>query len=151
MVFQGCASLNGAVGTWNVSTITDMSNLFEEATAFDQNLGDWPISTNNAFYIQMFANSGMSTANYDLTLQGWAAKGVTGVILSGQTGMTYCDGSAARTTLINTLGWTIDGDALACPTVTTWDGSMWDNGTPTASIGAVINGNYDACRLCYHE
>jgi len=30
-----------------------------------------------------------------------------------------------------------------CSVVTTWDGTTWDNGTPDASVAAVINGDYD--------
>lgn len=33
-------------------------------------------------------------------------------------------------------------NTLSCPTVTTWNGSSWDNGTPNKDIRAIINGNY---------
>lgn len=29
------------------------------------------------------------------------------------------------------------------PTITTWNGSVWDNGTPTASVDAIIDGAYN--------
>lgn len=34
-------------------------------------------------------------------------------------------------------------ELIPCPTITTWDGTAWDNGTPTLALGAVLNGNYD--------
>lgn len=30
-----------------------------------------------------------------------------------------------------------------CSTTTTWDGTVWDNGAPTITAEAIINGNYD--------
>ncbi|NNK40721.1 MAG: T9SS type A sorting domain-containing protein, partial [Winogradskyella sp.] len=34
-------------------------------------------------------------------------------------------------------------ELIPCPTITTWDGTSWDNGTPTLALGAILNGNYD--------
>ena len=33
-------------------------------------------------------------------------------------------------------------NTLSCPTVTTWNGSSWNNGTPNKDVRAIINGNY---------
>ncbi len=32
---------------------------------------------------------------------------------------------------------------LLCASTTTWDGTVWDNGAPTITAEAIINGNYD--------
>jgi len=63
----------------------------------------------------MLNNCGMSTANYNLTLDGWVNGGWTipigltfgasGLVADSSSG--GVDGTAARTTLINTYGWTI--------------------------------------------
>ena len=33
----------GDIGSWNVSNVTDMSGMFEDATAFNQPIGDWDV------------------------------------------------------------------------------------------------------------
>lgn len=33
-------------------------------------------------------------------------------------------------------------NTLSCPTVTTWNGTSWNNGVPNKDVRAVINGNY---------
>jgi hypothetical protein len=46
-------------------------------------------------------------------------KAVQANVNLGANGLTYCNGTAARNTLINTHGWIIIGDALGCPFVCT--------------------------------
>ncbi|HEY0045539.1 MAG TPA: BspA family leucine-rich repeat surface protein [Flavobacterium sp.] len=42
-MFQYCSTLNGPanINSWNMSTITDVSNMFVGATIFNQNIGNW--------------------------------------------------------------------------------------------------------------
>jgi len=42
-MFQFCQALNGPanIGSWNVSNVTDMSNLFNGTTVFNQNISAW--------------------------------------------------------------------------------------------------------------
>jgi hypothetical protein len=88
--------------------VTNMSATFRDATAFNQSLGTWDISSATNMG-NMLNNVGMDCTNYDATLVGWEAQGVTGLSL-GATGLTYDIGLAARTSLTTTLGWTISGD-----------------------------------------
>ena len=56
-MFAGTASFNQAIGNWDVSTITNMNNLFN-ATLFNQDIGDWDVSsvTNmNSMFFQALA------------------------------------------------------------------------------------------------
>ena len=82
------------LSTWDVSNVTNMS--------------------------VMLSNTIISTANYDALLTGWLGwtGGAPTITLNssvefGVTGLTYTLGSdaAARSYLINTLGWTITGDS----------------------------------------
>jgi hypothetical protein len=62
----------------------------------------------------MLDDCGMSSVNYDATLIGWEGQASTpsGVTLGAQ-GLRYTLGGAAeaaRTSLISTYGWTINGD-----------------------------------------
>ena len=40
-VFHGATSFNGDLSAWDVSEVTDMSDMFYRATSFNQNLGAW--------------------------------------------------------------------------------------------------------------
>jgi surface protein len=119
-MFFDATSFNQNIGNWNIASVTNMSLMFSGATAFNQSLGSWVLKSgvgavNMTF---MLDGCGMSTANYDATLIGWAGQASlpTGVTL-GATGRTYCTGFGARNTLISSKGWTFSGDALSgsCP------------------------------------
>ncbi|WP_460431929.1 BspA family leucine-rich repeat surface protein, partial [Arachidicoccus ginsenosidivorans] len=47
--FYGCSSLteNAAMGDWDVSAVTTLSNTFRNAAAFNQNLNNWDVSNVN--------------------------------------------------------------------------------------------------------
>lgn len=111
-MFNDASVFNQNIGGWNVSNVTDMSVMFYNATAFNQDLGNWDVS-NVINMTNMLDGSGLSTANYDATLIGWAGQSVQdGVILDAQD-LEYCSGQAARNDLISNHNWTINGDALA--------------------------------------
>ena len=80
------------------------------ATAFNQDIGAWEVS-NVTNMESMLDNSGISTANYDAILQGWAAQTVQNNINLGAGGLFYCNAEAERQSLIDNFGWTIEGDA----------------------------------------
>jgi surface protein len=69
--------------------------------------------------INMFYGAGLSTANYDDTLIGWATIGTNetplkpNVTFSGGNS-TYCNGLEARNYLTNTYGWTITDGGVDC-------------------------------------
>ena len=70
----------------------------------------------------MLSNSGLSGANYDATLTGWATldAGETQIpvgVSLGADGLSYCLSATDRATLINTYGWTFSGDT-SCPLIT---------------------------------
>jgi len=115
--FYGCRSFNQPIGNWNItSSVTRLSNLLVNAVSFDQDLSSWNISSVTVF--NSFAlNVTLSTANYDALLVAWESQApvYSGSIHFGAS--TYTLGSAAeaaRTSLINTYGWTItDGGGIA--------------------------------------
>lgn len=117
-MFEGASAFNQDISTWDINGVTTLWNFVKDATAFDQNLADWDISTVTLMN-RMFENSGMSQANYDATLNGWAhlTAGETQIPLNitlGAATLEYCDGVVARQTLINDYGWTITGDVQNC-------------------------------------
>ena len=46
-MFSYAGSFNQPLDTWNVSSVTEMYNMFEGADLFDQNLGSWYITLNS--------------------------------------------------------------------------------------------------------
>lgn len=109
-MFKGASAFNQHIGGWNTRYVTTMDNMFNDATSFDQPLGSWNIeSLTDA--TDMFTNSGLSTANYDDLLIGWAANPIIkpNVTLS-VIPVNFTPGGAAELAynlLTGTGGWTI--------------------------------------------
>ena len=109
-MFVNATSFNQNIGSWNTTNVTNMFQMFINATAFNQNLASWNIGSVTTMAL-MLNNSGLSVANYDATLIGWAAQTRSNITL-GAAGLRYCTGAAARATLTGALrNWTIIGDA----------------------------------------
>lgn len=147
-MFFGATSFNHDIGNWDVSSVRNFGEadgfpaggMFEDAINFDQNLSNWDITGVTGQFgenmFQMFDNSGLSRKNYDALLNAWSdlldagGGGSSGPSLGGislgAAGLTYCAASA-RSNLIDSHNWDIDGDELAgdcsttfAPFVTTW-------------------------------
>jgi len=75
--------------------VTNMRSMFTDASAFNQNLGTWDV-TSLIDATNMFLNIALSTANYDALLIGWDAQVLQpGVAFSGGNS-TFCNAEAAR-------------------------------------------------------
>src|SRR5690606_11423712 len=123
-------AFNQDIGDWDVSNVQFMDGTFRNAVAFNQDLGDWNI-INVETLRDAFNGSGLSTANYDATLIGWAAQsGLQQDVPLGANGLKFCNGAEARQSLIDDYGWNITGDAPACASmlifVETEDGKTLD-------------------------
>jgi len=82
-MFQYCASLNGPanIGSWNTSNVTDMSNLFNGTTVFNQNISGWDTGSVTDM-VNMFA----SASAFNQPIGNWDVSSVTN--------MNYMFGSA---------------------------------------------------------
>ena len=124
------------IGGWDVSNVTDMNTMFY-ITIIDQDLSNWnigsilPNSSNFNWLKRSNYGSPFSTANYDAMLVAYEAQ-VPPVGLVWDIGSAkYTLGSAAetaRTSLINTYGWTI-----------TDSGGIAARNTRIGGISAVLN------------
>ncbi len=145
--FYGCSHLKGlASDVPDLSSVTDMSGMFREATSFNQDIGDWDIS-HVTDMSEMFLNDSLSTTIYDALLIGWNSLSLLqdSVIFDGGNS-NYCLGETARMNLINTHGWVINDGGLDCfeyAFVTTWKtdnpGSSGDHQITIPTTG----GGYD--------
>ena len=121
--FNGASSFNQDLSNWNTASVTNFIQTFYQASAFNQNLASWDVGSATGM-LRMIANSGLSENNYDLTLIGWASQSLSSNIDLEPTGLKYCTGTNARTTLMTQHGWSFTGDSKDCPDIpfiTTWE------------------------------
>lgn len=112
-MFYADNTFNQDISGWDVSGVIDMTQMFRNAYDFDQNLGSWDI-TSALYMTDMFKFSGLSSANYDNLLTGWAAQTVQNNVDFGAGTATYCDGAADRNILTSTYNWIITDGGEYC-------------------------------------
>lgn len=112
-MFRNAESFNQDISGWDVSGATQMNAMFENAASFDQNLGEWNIINVTSLNFDsggFLDNSGVSIENYDNILTQWGELQLQPDVEMGAEGLVYCDGSDARSYIINEFSWTITGD-----------------------------------------
>ncbi len=112
-MFREATTYNQAMNLWNIGNVS-MRSAFYNATAFNQNLGDWDVSGVTDMR-DMLDDTALSRENYDNTLIAWSEQTLTSGITLGATGLPYCDAVEERQSMIDTFGWTFDGDIRDCP------------------------------------
>jgi len=116
--------------------------MFFHANRFNQNIGSWNVS-NVTNMTNMFKNVTLSTTNYDALLTGWNSLPLKSNVKFSGGKSKYCTGDTARTYMINTRGWTItDGGQLCDPSVafvTTWQTTTNNETITIPTIGSGYN------------
>lgn len=112
-MFSQSKKFNQNISGWNVSNVVNMVGMFSNAEAFNQNLGNWNLSSLQLAG-NLLENTPMSCQNYNNTLYGWSQNQSlpSNINISPVSALSYSTPQAAtaRDYLINTKGWTINGD-----------------------------------------
>ena len=100
-----------------------MDSMFYYATAFNQPIGSWNVS-NVTNMNQMFTGAQLSISNYDTLLIGWSTISPNETPLKPNVpfwggNSKYCNGASARASIISTYGWTIIDGGLDCTSLDT--------------------------------
>ena len=71
-MFRGASAFNGNVLGWDVSGVTDMKNMFSGASAFNGNVSGWDVSR-----VTDMANMFQYASDFNQNISGWDVSGVT--------------------------------------------------------------------------
>ena len=126
-MFNNASLFDQNISDWNVSTIVNMNNMFANANTFNQSLANWDIS-NVTDMTGMFSGITLSLQNYNALLIDWSAKRPKkGVTLDAGNSKYSVDAEVQRRRLINIYKWTIlDGGC---------DGSCQQEVVPVDNLG----------------
>ncbi|MDI6402329.1 BspA family leucine-rich repeat surface protein [Balneolaceae bacterium ANBcel3] len=111
-MFHRAESYNQSMEDWDTGNVTHMSHMFARAASFNQNIGGWNIEnvTNMNF---MLSYSGLSIANYDSILIGWAEQSLQDNITLGVHELQFHAGKDARELIKNNYGWSFINDSYS--------------------------------------
>lgn len=107
-MFNNAFTFNHDISSWNTAAVTNMSYMFSFATSFNQNLGNWKLN-NSVNMANMLDYSGMDCINYSETLIGWATNNFPPSYRTlGAVGLQYGTNAVnERDFLLNSRLWTI--------------------------------------------
>ena len=114
--FQNAKAWNPNIENWDTSSATNMNEMLFDCDSFNRNISAWDINQVTSFASFMTNSTGLSTANYDALLIGWATQiplAYNGTLNFGSAQYTLGGAAeAARTQLIADVGVISDGGGV---------------------------------------
>jgi surface protein len=137
-MFNNATAFNQDIGSWNVSGVTDMNYMFAEASSFNQNIGSWNVSgVTDMFY--MFAGA----SSFNQNIGSWNVSNVTNMSVM------FASATAFNQ---NLSGWCVS--SLSEPTNFDTDATSWVLPRPIwNSCGGVysyLTSTYDCSNSCFY-
>ena len=87
----------GQINQWNVSAITDMSELFKGKNTFNDDISNWDVSNVTNMTSMFDGATSFNTTNYDLLLIGWSALTLQSNVVFNMNSTTKFSSGAATT------------------------------------------------------
>jgi len=122
-MFTSCRVFNQVL-SFDTSSLITAIGLFQYCDVFDQDLGSWDVSSVTDA-TNMFRSVTLSTPNYDSLLAGWSAQTLQSNVIFSAGNSMYCD-EVSRQSIIDNYTWVITdaGKDTNCPEldsfITTW-------------------------------
>ncbi|MRX64046.1 BspA family leucine-rich repeat surface protein [Maribacter luteus] len=143
-LFAEARSFNQDISDWNMASVTSIAGMFNQAVSFDQNLGTWDVS-NITTMDNLLYGTGLSSDNYDKTLIGWNNLPALQKDIIVNAGYSqFCEATEARQNIIDTYGWVISdaGEVPLCNQDNDLDGVMDHlDACLDTQPGALVNAN----------
>lgn len=118
-MFWFCTNLNspGNINAWNTATVTDMSGMFSEASAFNQNIGSW-----NTSAVTTMQNMFFQASAFNQNIGAWNTSAVTDMssMFQGASAFNQNIGSW-NTAAVNTMAFMFASASSFNQNIGTWN------------------------------
>ena len=106
-MFNNASSANPDTSNWDVSNVTDMSLMFRNATSANPDTSNWVVSSVTDMS-SMLVNSNLSVENLTAFYENWSQLNLQQNVSFGAGTTKYnSSGQAGRDILVNTYNWLI--------------------------------------------
>lgn len=113
-MFYDAVNFNAKLNPWNVSNVTNMDYMFYNTQQFNCRIENWDVS-NVTSMNHMFELKTIPMNTYDDILINWSSLNLKPNVNFHAGNSTYCDGAAARQSIIDNYDWVITDQGQGCP------------------------------------